>query len=90
MAEYFNHEHYPDPTSYSVMRCLELEEKKRQKIASGEWFMRWIYVASPFKGDMQTNIQNAKMYALYVANQAFVMLYSSAIFINSRMESKLF
>ena len=72
MAEYFNHEHYPDPTAYSVMRDLELEEKKRQKIATGEWFMRWVYVASPFKGDMQTNIQNAKMYALYVANQAFV------------------
>ena len=61
-----------DTYHLSLIHILELEEKKRQKIANGEWFMRWIYVASPFKGDMQTNIQNAKMYALYVANQAFV------------------
>ena len=56
MAEYFNHEMYPDPTAYDVIRKLELEEKKKIKIRNGEWFMRWIYVASPYKGDVETNV----------------------------------
>ena len=62
MAEYFNHEKYPDPTAYEVIRNMELEEKKQEKIRNGEWFMRWIYVASPYKGDVETNVNNAKKY----------------------------
>ncbi len=69
MAEYFNHEKYPDPTAYEVIRNMELEEKKQEKIRNGEWFMRWIYVASPYKGDVETNVNNAKKYALFVAKQ---------------------
>ena len=63
MAEYFNKEMYPDPTAYDVIRKIELEEKKKIKIRNGEWFMRWIYVASPYKGDVETNVNNAKKYA---------------------------
>lgn len=81
MAEYFNHEHYPDTTAYSVMRDLELEEKKRQKIATGEWFMRWIYVASPYKGDVETNVNNTKRYALFVSKQDFVPVAPHLYFI---------
>ena len=69
MAEYFNHEKYPDPTAYDVIRKLEFEEMKKTKIRNGEWFMRWIYVASPYKGDVKTNVENAKKYALFVAKQ---------------------
>ena len=32
MANYFNSEKYPDPTSYAVMHKLELEEKKSIKL----------------------------------------------------------
>ena len=69
MAEYFNHEKYPDPTAYEVIRNMELEEKKQEKIRNGEWFMRWIYVASPYKGDVETNVNNAKKSAQFVAKQ---------------------
>ncbi len=72
MAEYFNHEMYPDPTAYDAIKLIELEEKRRAKIASGEWFMKWVYVASPYKGDTATNIGNAKRYAAFVAKQTLV------------------
>lgn len=69
MAEYFNHEMYPDSTVYDVIRKIEMEEKRREKIRNGEWFMRWIYIASPYKGDVETNVNNAKKYAQFVAKQ---------------------
>ena len=72
MANYFNSERYPDPTSYAVMHKLELEEKKKHKIANGEWFMKWIYIASPYKGDIKTNVRNAKQYARFVSKQTAV------------------
>ena len=69
MADFYNPEKYPDPTAYRVIRKIEMEEKKREKIRSGEWFMRWIYVASPYKGDVETNVENAKKYARFVTKQ---------------------
>ena len=72
MSEYFNQEQYPDPTAYDAIKRVELEEKRRIKIQTGEWFMRWIYIASPYKGDIDTNTQNAKKYALFVSKQTFV------------------
>ena len=72
MTEYKNKENYPDPTAYEAIRRLEQEEKKREKIKSGKWFMKWIYVASPYKGDVENNVSNAKRYALFVAKQNLV------------------
>ena len=72
MTEYKNNENYPDPTAYEAIRRLEQEEKKRKKIKSGEWFMKWIYVASPYKGDVENNVSNAKRYALFVAKKNLV------------------
>ena len=69
MADFYNPEKYPDPTVYTVIRKIEMEEKRREKIRSGEWFMRWIYVASPYKGDVETNVSNAKKYARFVTKQ---------------------
>ena len=54
------------------MHKLELEEKKKHKIANGEWFMKWIYIASPYKGDIKTNVRNAKQYARFVSKQTAV------------------
>lgn len=72
MSEYFNQEQYPDPTAYDAIKRVELEEKRRIKIQTGEWFMRWIYIASPYKGDIDTNTQNAKKYALFVSKKTLV------------------
>lgn len=72
MADYFNHEKYPDPTAYGAINLIELEEKKKTKIANGEWFMKWIYVASPYKGDTKANTENAKKYALFVSKHTLV------------------
>jgi len=72
MAEYFNQEKYPDPTADDAIKRVELAEKRREKIQNGEWFMKWIYIASPYKGDIEKNINNAKKYALFVSKQTFV------------------
>ena len=72
MAEYFNSESYPDPTAYEAIKNIELEEKRKAKIKSGEWFMKWIYIASPYKGEIEENIKNAKKYATFASKRTFV------------------
>lgn len=72
MAECFNSESYPDPTAYDALKLIELEEKRRKKIANGEWFMKWVYVASPYRGNTAENIKNARRYAAFVAKKTLV------------------
>ena len=72
MAEFFNQVKYPALTAYDAIKRVELEEKRREKIQTGEWFMKWIYIASPYKRDVEKNIQNAKKYALFVSKQTLV------------------
>lgn len=69
---YKNHEGYADPTAgcaYANIRRMENIKKKKE---SGEWFMKWIYIASPYRGDTDTNTMRAKRYARFVAKQSAV------------------
>lgn len=71
-----NAEGYPDPTCGAVLIRLDLEEAQakrkdkdakthREKILQREK----VYVASPFAGDVPTNVRNARKYCRFTAKQ---------------------
>lgn len=62
-----NHEHYYDPTAGSACANICRCKKIKRKMESGEFFMKWIYIASPFRGDTDVNTMRAKRYARFVA-----------------------
>lgn len=69
---YRNGEKYFDPTAGEALSNVRREERKRKKIESGDWFMKWIYIASPYRGDIEVNTMRAKRYARFVARQSAV------------------
>ena len=53
---YRNNEHYPDPTFGEAYSNIRKYEKK---------FIPWVYIASPYRGDVAANVENAKRYSLF-------------------------
>lgn len=49
----FNHEGYYDPTTYEALTNIEAEERKAK-------FRPLVFICSPFSGNEQTNIENAR------------------------------
>lgn len=61
---YRNHEHYPDPVFGEVIENIQREEREA-KFRNGENYMKWVYIASPYRGDVKENIRNAKKYSKF-------------------------
>lgn len=64
-----NSEHYPDPTFSDAYFQIRRDEKI---IKRGERFIPWVYIASPYRGDVKTNTENAKRYSLFAVMQGKV------------------
>lgn len=64
-----NSEHYPDPTFDGAYSQIRKDEKI---IKCGEKFIPWVYIASPYCGDVKTNTENAKRYSLFAVMQGKV------------------
>lgn len=62
---YRNNEYYPDPTFASAYMNIKKETAKN----NGETYMPWVYIASPLRGDMERNIENAKEYCRFAIQQ---------------------
>lgn len=69
---YRNGEKYFDPTAGDALSNICREEKRRKKIERCEWFMKWVYIASPYRGDVEINTMRAKRYARFAARQCVV------------------
>jgi len=69
---FYNNERYLDPTAGQAVCNIRREEVKLRKMENGEWQMSWIYIASPYKGDIDTNIMRAKRYCRFVASRGKV------------------
>ena len=54
-----NKEGYPDPTAYEALTAVA----KAEKVANG--YKPLVYIASPFSGDMETNINRARGYCRF-------------------------
>ena len=69
---YRNGEKYFDPTAGEALSNVRREERKLKKLESGEWFMKWVYIASPYRGDVEVNTMRAKRYARFAVKQSVV------------------
>ena len=57
-----NSEHYPDPTFGGAYNSIRRMEKA---FFTGKKYIPWVYIASPYRGDVKTNTENAKRYSLF-------------------------
>lgn len=62
MTDKFNAEGYYDSVTYEVLNRIEKEERAARKAAS---FKPVVYVCSPYSGDIDRNIANARMYSRF-------------------------
>ena len=62
---YRNDEHYVDPT----FEAAYVNIKKETARNNGELYMPWVYIASPLRGDMERNIENAKRYSRFAISK---------------------
>ena len=78
---YRNHEGYPDPTVGGALKSIAQKEHLSRKPLSspkGKYYPK-IYVCSPFAGDIETNIANARRYCAFAVKQGYIP-YASHLF----------
>lgn len=59
----FNKEGYYDPTPYEAISKIEAEERK---------FRPLVYICSPYAGDVQNNVENARKYCRYAVDKGYI------------------
>lgn len=62
----FNHEGYSDPTTYEALTNIRREEMAADKKAA---YLPLVYVCSPYAGDIENNVKNAKAYSRYAVDK---------------------
>ena len=63
---YFNQEHYADPTAYEALKNIEAECNALRA------FRPIVYICSPFAGDIEGNIANAKRYCRFAVDSGYI------------------
>jgi len=63
----YNHERYYDPTPYAALMAIEREEKENRR-------RPLVFICSPFAGDVERNLQNARLYCKYAVEQGAIPL----------------
>lgn len=61
--DYFNSEHYPNPTHYEAMQHIAKELFAFRPI---------VYIASPYSGDVEANVKKAREYSRYAMNHGYL------------------
>lgn len=61
--EYYNSEHYPNPTHYDAMQHMAKELFAYRPL---------VYIASPYSGDVETNVKNARAYSRAAVNNGYI------------------
>lgn len=65
MTVYRNHEGYADPTAGRACANVRREERRRRKLG----YMPLVYICSPFAGDVEKNVQNARRYCAFAVHR---------------------
>lgn len=60
----FNSEGYYDPTTYEALTHIVVEEKQ----ARAARFRPVVYICSPYAGDIETNVANARRYSRHAVD----------------------
>jgi hypothetical protein len=69
----FNPEGYLDITAYEALKTVEHDLKDG-------YCGPFVYICSPFKGDVKTNIQNARRYSRFAVDQGVIPLAPHLLF----------
>ena len=64
--DYRNCEGYPDPTAGEALSRIAANEKHSLRA-----FRPIVYICSPFSGDVETNVANARRYSRYAVDKGF-------------------
>lgn len=64
-----NHEGYLDKTAHDAISNIQCEEKAADKKAA---YLPLVYVCSPYAGDVETNVMNAKRYSRFAMDQGTI------------------
>lgn len=65
MANLYNSEGYRSPTEYEAFTRIEKEERAEAKAAA---FRPVVYICSPYSGDTERNIENARKYSRFAVD----------------------
>lgn len=71
---YFNQEHYADPTAYEALKNIEAECNALRA------FRPIVYICSPFAGDIEGNIANAKRYCRFAVDSGYIPIAVHLLF----------
>lgn len=66
MASLYNSEGYRSPTEHEAFTHIEKEEKAARKATA---FRPVVYICSPYSGDTEKNIENAKRYSRFAVDR---------------------
>lgn len=66
MANLYNAEGYVSPTEYAAFTRIEKAERAAVKAAA---FRPIVYICSPYSGDTERNVENAKRYSRFAVEQ---------------------
>lgn len=59
-----NAEKYPDPTAFGALKEIDKKERAERKKAEKK-FKPLVYVCSPYAGDIENNVYNARRYCRF-------------------------
>lgn len=69
MANLYNSEGYVSPTEYEAFTRIEKSEKAVRKAAA---FRPIVYICSPYAGDVEMNVKNAKKYSRFAVDRHYL------------------
>ena len=69
MADFYNSEGYASPTEHEAFTRIEKEEKAAAKAAA---FRPVVYICSPYSGDTEKNVENAKRYSRFAVDRHYL------------------
>lgn len=69
--EFYNDKHYPDPTAFLALANIEKEVSS---------YKTFVYVCSPYSGDVENNINAARRYSRFVISKGYIPLAPHLLF----------
>lgn len=71
----YNHEGYPDPTAYEALSNIAKEEKAAKRV-----YRPLVYICSPFAGDIENNVNMARIYSRFAVRSDCIPLTPHLLF----------
>lgn len=73
--DYRNSEGYPDPTAGEALSRIAANEKQFLRA-----FRPIVYICSPFSGDVEGNVANARRYSRYAVDKGYIPIAPHLLF----------